>query len=212
MWNSPLGEESHSLALQTRCKSAHTGSSCWERLPWAVLWPELGWELPSPPLLCTAQEQQDRTAPSPPCTPSTLQGKGSLVKRDAGNNRCLFRRYNLVPDFREPPWGLENRSRQSAGCVYSVLSHGLKVSVTAKASDKRNFSSPHSNHLSLISRDHQAQEWALTEDCIFLLATAAGSFCSESVTLYSQPHSVCCNCLCHIKSVNVNTVLQSWFS
>lgn len=83
MWNSPLGEESHSLALQTRCKSAHTGSSCWERLPWAVLWPELGWELPSPPLLCNSSGAAGQDSSELSLYPLNPTGEGLT-----GEKRC----------------------------------------------------------------------------------------------------------------------------
>lgn len=86
MWNSPLGEESHSLALQPRCKSAHTGPSCWESLPWAALWPELGWELPTPALHSSGAAGQDSSEFSLyPLNPTGDPGSG---EGRSGEKRC----------------------------------------------------------------------------------------------------------------------------
>lgn len=66
-------------------------------------------------------------------------------------------------------WRAGADSLQSVGCVCSESWAQSQCHCQgSKGAHSNPTASPHSNHLSLISRDHQAQEWVLTLKIVFL--------------------------------------------
>lgn len=131
MWSSPLGEESHSLALQPCCKSALTESSCCETLPRAGLWAELGWELP---ILCCPAWSELSLYPTAP----RLWGRGHWWEELLGpaapcwrvqtsSSSCPFRSHSWAQSSREHTgvWHPAAGCRQHDGFAHRLQSGSL---------------------------------------------------------------------------------------